>query len=127
VFAFSAPTRRPIGGGPGGHTPLRPDRPSEPSLRKATCIAAMRGATDGTTRCTTFRRMPRYFFHIRRGRAVSIDKVGVELTNLAEAIEEAGKRGLQIAAREALSAVAPEPGMIIIDEDWRTVLELPLE
>jgi hypothetical protein len=53
--------------------------------------------------------------------------VGVKLTNLAEAIEEAGRRGREIAAREALSAVAPEPGIIVIDEDWRTVLELPLE
>jgi hypothetical protein len=80
-----------------------------------------------TSRSTVFRRMPRYFFHVRRGRAVAIDKVGVELTNLAEAIEEAGRRGREIAAREALSAVAPEPGIIVIDEDWRTVLELPLE
>ena len=87
----------------------------------------MRWRPTEQSRRTAFRRMPRYFFHVRRGRAVSIDKVGVELTNLAEAIEEAGRRGREIAAREALSAVAPEPGIIVIDEDWRTVLELPLE
>ena len=70
--------------------------------------------------------MPRYLFHIRRGPNITIDNKGVELASLAEAIEEAGKRGRQIAAHEALNAAAPEPGMIIIDEDWRTVLELPL-
>jgi hypothetical protein len=74
-----------------------------------------------------FRGMPRYFFHVRRGRAVSIDKVGVELASLAEAIEEAERRGREIAVREATSAVVSEPGMIIFDEDWRTVLALPLE
>ena len=86
-----------------------------------------RGDRRITSPPTVFRRMPRYFFHVRRGRVVAIDKVGVELTNLAEAIEEAGRRGREIAAREALSAVAPEPGIIVIDEDWRTVLELPLD
>ena len=71
--------------------------------------------------------MPRYFFHVRRGRSTAIDKVGVELASLAEAIEEAGRRGREIARREAPNAVQPEPGMIVIEEDWRTVLELPLE
>ena len=71
--------------------------------------------------------MPRYFFHFRRGQMTVADKIGVELADLAEAVQEAGRRGREIATREGLSTAASEPAMIVIDEDWRTVLELPFD
>jgi hypothetical protein len=33
--------------------------------------------------------MPRNFFHVKRGRSIAVDKVGVDLADLAEAVEEA--------------------------------------
>lgn len=60
--------------------------------------------------------MSRYFFHVKRGRSIAVDKVGVDLADLAEAVEQARRRGREIAAREALRAVTPERGTIVIDE-----------
>jgi hypothetical protein len=78
-------------------------------------------------RLTAFPDMPRYFFHVRRGQMTVVDKVGVELADIGEAVKEAARRGREIATRESLNAVASEAGMIVIDEGWRTVLELPFE
>ncbi len=69
--------------------------------------------------------MPRYYFHVKRGRATVLDREGVELADIAEAAKEAERRGREIAVRDALSAVPPSAGVIVIDEGWRTVLELP--
>lgn len=38
-----------------------------------------------------FAGMPRYFFHVKRGRATVVDKVGLELADLDEALEETGR------------------------------------
>ena len=69
--------------------------------------------------------MPRYFFHVRRGQMTTIDQEGTELANIEEATEEAARLGDEIAANETLKGVLPSRGMIIVDEEWRTVLELP--
>jgi hypothetical protein len=69
--------------------------------------------------------MPRYFFHVKRGEVTVFDKVGVELADIAEAATEAARRGQEIAARDAAQAGASGVGLIVIDEGWRTVLELP--
>ena len=70
--------------------------------------------------------MPRYFFHVKQGELTVHDQKGLELANIEEAAQEATRRGREIAAREGRNAAAsPSTGLIIIDEGWRTVLELP--
>jgi hypothetical protein len=69
--------------------------------------------------------VPKYFFHIKRGQMTIIDQEGIELANIEEATKEAARLGQEIAANETLKGVLPSRGMIIIDEQWRTVLELP--
>ena len=69
--------------------------------------------------------MPRYFFHIRRDGATVRDREGVDLADIEEAAAEAARRGRQIAMQDVLKGVHPTVGMIVIDEGWRTVLELP--
>jgi hypothetical protein len=71
--------------------------------------------------------MPRYFFHVRRQGVILRDRDGVELGGIAEAAAEAARRGRQIAAYEARHGIRSAAGMIVIDEGWRTVLELPIE
>jgi len=71
-------------------------------------------------------RMPRYFFHVKRGQVTILDQNGIELGDHEEA-EAEGKRRLQ----EILTESDPKGGManrgavIIADEEWCTVLELP--
>jgi hypothetical protein len=69
--------------------------------------------------------MPRYFFHVRRGDVTVFDREGVELTGIAEAAGEAARRGREAAARDAENSASRGAGRILIEEGWRTVLELP--
>jgi hypothetical protein len=69
--------------------------------------------------------MPRYFFRVRRGNVTVFDREGVELTGIAEAAREAARRGREVAARDAKNSASFGAGRIIIEEGWRTVLELP--
>jgi hypothetical protein len=71
--------------------------------------------------------MPRYFFHVKRGQVTVLDQEGVELAGIEEAEQEATRLGREIAAGDALKGTSSSDGMIIIDEDWRTILELPFE
>jgi hypothetical protein len=99
----------------------------QPSSKLAERALSIWGAYQIKHRLTAFPDMPRYFFHVRRGQMTVVDKVGVELADIGEAVKEAARRGREIATRESLNAVASEAGMIVIDEGWRTVLELPFE
>jgi hypothetical protein len=69
--------------------------------------------------------VPKYYFHVKRGQMTILDHEGIELANIEEATKEAARLGQEIAANEALKGVLPSRGIIIIDEGWRTVLELP--
>ena len=71
--------------------------------------------------------MPRYFFHFKRGQMTILDQEGVDLADITEAAEEAARRGQAIAARDALKAVPFSKGMIIVEDEWRTILEVRLE
>jgi hypothetical protein len=71
--------------------------------------------------------MPRYFFPVRRGQVTEVDRVGVELADIGEAVKEAMRRAAEITRREASSGVALKPGVVLIEEGWRTLLELPIE
>ena len=72
--------------------------------------------------------MPRYYFHVRRGQVTFLDNEGIELTDTEEAATEAVRRGRAIARRVALiDGVRLRAGSVVIDDEWRTILELPLE
>jgi hypothetical protein len=66
--------------------------------------------------------MRRYYFHVRRGQVTVLDQEGLELSSL----EEASRRALQLVAREELTELPASIGMIIVDDEFGTVLELPL-
>ena len=64
--------------------------------------------------------MPRYYFHVRRGQMTVVDKQGVELADNVEAVQEAERRGREIATDEA--------GAIIVeDEQEDRIAEIPLD
>ena len=72
--------------------------------------------------------MPRYYLHVRRGQMTFLDNEGIELTDLEEAAKEAARRGREIARREALiNGMRLQAGSVVVDDEWQTVLELPLE
>jgi uncharacterized protein DUF6894 len=72
--------------------------------------------------------MPRYYFHVRRGQVTFLDNEGIELTDIQEAATEGMQRGRAIARRVDLTnGVGLQAGSVVIDDEWRTVLELPLE
>ena len=56
-----------------------------------------------------------------------LDQVGVELADVTEAAEEAVRRGREILARDALNSVPFSTGVIIVEDEWRTICELRLE
>ena len=63
--------------------------------------------------------MPRYYFHVRRGQLTVPDQEGMELANDVEAVQEAARRGRQIATDEG--------GAIIVEDEWdNRIVELPL-
>ena len=65
-------------------------------------------------------KMPRYYFHVRRGQMTVVDQEGIELADNFEAVQEAERRGREIATDEA--------GAIIIeDERENRIAELPLD
>jgi hypothetical protein len=70
--------------------------------------------------------MPRYFFHVKRGQVTVLDQEGVELADTAEAEVEAARRAQQVVSGEALKGAPASSGTIIVaDENWRRVFELP--
>ena len=71
--------------------------------------------------------MPRYFFHVRSGQLTILDQVGVELADIRATAREAARRGREIVARCAQKEVPPDEGKSIIEDERRTILELPIE
>ena len=66
--------------------------------------------------------MPRYFFHVKRGRVTVLDHQGVELAHIEDAELEAMRR-----AKKILSTEPDASGhrAIVIADDWRPVMEVP--
>lgn len=56
-----------------------------------------------------------------------LDQDGVDLADITEAAEEAARRGRDILARDALKSVPFSTGIIIVEDEWRTIFELRLE
>ena len=75
--------------------------------------------------------MPRYYFHVRRGQLTVLDHEGIELADSADAEAEAAERAQQRANGEAMNggamneASASRGRIIVADENWRTIFELP--
>ena len=63
--------------------------------------------------------MPRYYFHIRRGRATVLDHDGVDLADFQEAATEAARRGREMASADVVVVVA--------DESWTPMFEVPTD
>jgi hypothetical protein len=70
--------------------------------------------------------MPRYFFHLRQSRITFLDQEGVELANFEEAAEEAARRGRELAAREVSRGNMPRGMIIVANEHWVPILQVPL-
>ena len=62
--------------------------------------------------------VPRYYFHIRRGRATVLDRDGVDLADVEEAAAEAARRGREMASVDAV---------VVADETWSPMFEIPLD
>jgi hypothetical protein len=72
--------------------------------------------------------MPRFYFHVKRGRVIVLDHDGLELANAEAAAKEAALRGRKIAAAEALRGAAPTGMAIVVaDERWWPVFEVPCD
>jgi hypothetical protein len=67
-------------------------------------------------------RMPRYYFHIKRGQVTILDHEGAELFDLAEAEKEAVRRGRAIVTRDG---PAQRGTIIVVDHTWQRLFELP--
>jgi uncharacterized protein DUF6894 len=75
--------------------------------------------------------MPQYFFHVKRGQVTVLDQEGIELANPAQAEEEAARRAQRCLAGGAWNgtpvcrAVSASGMIIVADENWRRLFELP--
>ena len=75
--------------------------------------------------------MPRYYFHVRRGQITVLDHEGIVLADTAHAKVEAAQRAQQVVNGEAMNgasmkeASARRGGIIIADDNWETLFELP--
>jgi hypothetical protein len=65
--------------------------------------------------------MPRYYFHFKRGQVTLMDHDGLELADVDDAVHEAVRRARQIAGQTNLFL-----GSIVVDDEWRTLFEVPL-
>ena len=73
-----------------------------------------------------FSEVSRYHFHVKSGQLTVLDREGVELADITNAVKEAAQRAQEIVSKEVLHGVSAVSMMIIIAEDeWRTVTELP--
>ena len=70
--------------------------------------------------------MGRYYFHVRRGQVTILDQKGIELAGVEKAAQEAVQRAEQIEVREALTDLPPSNGMIVVENDFHTVFEVPI-
>jgi uncharacterized protein DUF6894 len=70
--------------------------------------------------------MPRYFFQVKSGQLTVLEQEGVELADIENAVREATRRAQEIVLKDVLQGVSAVSRTIIIaDDEWRTVTELP--
>jgi uncharacterized protein YgbK (DUF1537 family) len=72
-------------------------------------------------------KVPRYYFHTRRGQVTALDHAGIDLADLEEAVREAERRGRAIASADALNGHSLTSLVIVVaDEQWSPVFEVPV-
>jgi hypothetical protein len=66
--------------------------------------------------------MPRFYFHLKHGQVTVLDQEGIDLADSTQAKERAVRLAQDILAREG-----PAVGrrIIITDDDWQQLYELP--
>jgi uncharacterized protein DUF6894 len=75
--------------------------------------------------------MPRYYFHVRRGQITILDHEGIELADTVDAEVKAAERAQQVVNEEAKNgaslneASAHRRRIIVADDNWETLFELP--
>jgi hypothetical protein len=69
--------------------------------------------------------MRRYYFHVRLGQVTVLDQEGIELADTTDAENEAVRRAQQIAAGKALKGVLIGGMVIVADDYWQRLFELP--
>ena len=75
--------------------------------------------------------MAHYYFHVRRGQITLLDHKGIELADNVDAKVEAAQRAKQVLSGEAMEgasmneASATRGGIIVADDNWQTLFELP--
>jgi hypothetical protein len=70
--------------------------------------------------------MPHYYFHVRRGQITILDHEGIELADTVDAELEAAQRAQQVVNGEAMNeASSSRRGIIVADDNWQPVFELP--
>ena len=75
--------------------------------------------------------MPHYYFHVRRGQITILDHEGIVLADTAGAEVEGARRAQRLASGEATNGVSTDTapagggGIIVADDNWQTVFELP--
>jgi hypothetical protein len=70
--------------------------------------------------------MPHYFFHVRRGQITVLDHEGIELADTVDAEVEATERAQQIVNGASLNEASASRGRVIVaDDNWQTLFELP--
>jgi hypothetical protein len=70
--------------------------------------------------------MPRFYFHVKNGRATVYDQEGVEFADEQEA-EKAAQRGGEIATRSALKRFSRGGVILVVDDQWQQVCEVPFD
>ena len=76
------------------------------------------------TRCPE---VPRYYFHIKRGRATVLDHVGFDLASLEEAAREAVRRGRATASADGLNRHHSNDLAIVVAHEQGTLFEVPVD
>ena len=71
--------------------------------------------------------MRRFYFHVKKGQLTVLDHEGVEFADEREAVEEAARRGVEIATRSALKGISPAGIILVVDEQWQPVCGVPFD
>ena len=71
--------------------------------------------------------MLQFHFHVKRGEVTVLDHEGIELADIEEATNEAVRRGREIAKASALKGISPGGVIVVVDEQWQPVCEMPFD
>jgi uncharacterized protein YjcR len=70
--------------------------------------------------------VPRYYFHVRDGRATVLDHVGLNLADNHEASKEAARRGRKIAKTNVGGNATKRLAIVVADAQGFPIFEVPV-